>query len=77
MELELYMIDGILLVNITGYDLTATGIIYNKNQLDLKYMHGSLTNFKMVHKDCCGSYVFDDEALTYLEPTIKHLTKHL
>ena len=66
-----------LLVNITGYDLTASGIIYNKNQLNLKYMYGRLTNFKMVHKNCCGSYVFDEETLTYLEPKIKNLTRHL
>ena len=66
-----------LLVNITGYDLTASGIIYNKNQLNSKYMYGRLTNFKMVHKNCCGSYVFDEETLTYLEPKIKNLTRHL
>ena len=63
------------LVTITGYDSTASGVIYYKNQLNLKFRNRKLDNIKMVHKDVCGVYVFGKETLTYLEP--KLLTKHL
>ncbi len=63
------------LVTITGYDSTASGVIYYKNQLNLKFRNRKLDNFKLVYRDVCGVSVFDKEALTYLEPKI--LTKHL
>lgn len=64
-----------LLVNITGYDLTSSGIIYNKNELYFKCSSGNFDSFKLIHRDCCASYIYDEKALTYLNPKI--LTRHL
>lgn len=52
-------------------------MLSKKKELDLKYMFGMLTNFKMIRKGCNCSYIYGEEILTYLEFKTKLLIKHL
>lgn len=62
-------------ITITGYDTNLFEEIVSKKELMLKLTEKGLDYIKMTHNDACASYVFTEDVLSYLKPSI--LTKHL
>jgi hypothetical protein len=68
-------IEGNKNIVITGYASTASGVIYDKDQLSLKLENNTIGYSEMVQWDPSGVFYSEEEVLSYVKPNI--LTKHL
>lgn len=57
-------------INVTGYDTTASGIILNKDQLNLKLNSDKISYINMIQIDSNFTYILPKETLAYLNPNL-------